>query len=171
MKILVYGFKPYKNYKENITEKIIRKIRNRKYLVKIIFPVKFEKHTFLKKIRTINPDIILGLGQHPRSKKIRIERKAINLKRKNKKEKPKIISKNKPFSFFVNVKLKKDRTSWISYDAGKYVCNFSMYVISDFSKNRGIKFAFIHIPKDYNVDKAVKFVESKIDEMIKAPRG
>ncbi|RLF33066.1 MAG: hypothetical protein DRN08_05900, partial [Thermoplasmata archaeon] len=128
MKILVYGFKPYKNYKENITEKIIRKIKNRKNLVKIIFPVKFEKRIFLEKIRTIKPNIILGLGQHPRSKKIRIERKAINLKRKNKKEKPEFISKNKPFHLFVNVKLKKDKISWISYDAGKYVCNFSMYV-------------------------------------------
>ncbi|MDD5217888.1 MAG: hypothetical protein PHS88_07270 [Candidatus Omnitrophica bacterium] len=169
MKILVYGFSPYKNYSENITERIIRKIRNRKDLTKIIFPVAFQKHIFLEKIRKNNPGVILGLGQHPRSKKMRIERKAVNLKRENKQEQAKIISKNKPAHLFINVKLKKDNNSWISYDAGKYVCNFSMYVISDFSKNKNIKFAFIHIPKDYSVNKAVKFVESKIDEMIKTP--
>lgn len=126
-----------------------------------------KKKYFWKKIRKNKLDIILGLGQHQRSKKMRIERKAVNLKRESKKVKAKIISKSKPLHFFVNFKLKKDKTFWISYDAGEYVCNFSMYVISDFLKNKDVKFAFIHIPKDCNINKAVKFVESKIDEMIK----
>jgi len=167
MKILVYGFKLYKNWKENITEKIIRRIKNRKNIKKIIFPPKFEKKLYLENIAKHKPDLILGLGQHPRSRKIRIERKAVNLKRHNKKEKPKIISRNKPRYQFVNLRLKKDKNSRISYDAGKYVCNFSMYVISDFCKNKNIKFAFIHIPKDYDMKKAVSFVGSRINEIQK----
>lgn len=167
MKILVYGFKLYKNYNENITEKIIRKIRDQIGLTKVVFPVKLQKQIFLDKITKNKPDIILGLGQHSRSNKMRMERKAVNLKRKNEQKKSKIISKNKPPHLFVNFKLKKDKASWISYDAGKYVCNFSMYVISDFARNKDIRYAFIHVPKDYNLDKAVKFIESKIDEMVK----
>lgn len=169
MKIFVYGFGQDKNYKKNITEKIVQKVRNQRGLTKVIFPVEFQRQIFLDKIIKNKPDVILGLGQHPRSKKIRIERKAVNLKRKNRKEKSKIISKHKPSHLFVNIKLKNDNASWISYDAGKYVCNFSMYVISDFATKKGIKYAFIHIPKDYNVNKAVKFIESKINEMVKIP--
>ena len=137
MKLLIYGFK-YKSQKENITEEIIRKIRIKKNLVKVIFPVKFEKKIFLEKIKKHKPTIILGLGQHKRSKKIRIERKAINFKRHSKKEEPGVISKNKPKYQFVNLRLKKDKNSWISYNAGKYVCNFSMYILSDFSGNKNI---------------------------------
>jgi len=159
MKVLLYGFKPYKKWKENITEKIIRKIRNRKNLKKIIFDVEFNKKNFIDEIKKYNPDVIIGLGQHPRSKKIRIERKAVNLKTHNKKEVPKKISKKGPKYLFVNLKLKKDKNSWISYDAGKYVCNYSMYMISDFFKSKNIKFAFIHLPKDIGLDPAVKNIE------------
>jgi len=166
MKILVYGFKPYKHFKENVTEEIIRKIGNRPCLRKVIVPVKFKSDYFLKRIKKIKPDIILGLGQHPRGRKIRIERKAINSKQYNK-ERPEIIYKNKPKYYFVNLKLKKDKNSWISYDAGKYVCNFSMYIISDFLKNKGVKFAFLHIPKNYTLKRATRFVETKIDEILK----
>ncbi len=165
MKILIYGFKPYKKWKENIAEKIISKVRKRENLEKLIFPVKFKKEIFLEKIKKSKPDIILGLGQAPRSRKIRIEKRAVNLKKYNKKEKPKIIFRNKPKYLFVNLKLKKDNSSRISYDAGKYVCNFSMYVISDYCKNKNIKFTFIHIPKNYNLNKATKFIESKINEV------
>ena len=159
MKILIYGFKPYKKWKENISENIIRKIRNRKNLKKVIFDVRFNKKNFIDEIKKFNPNIIIGLGQHPRSKKIRIERKSVNLKRENKKEVPKKISKKGPKYLFVNLKLNKDKNSWISYDAGKYVCNYSMYIISDSSKSKDVKFAFIHMPKDIGLNPAVKYIE------------
>lgn len=167
MKILVYGFKPFQGLEENITEKVVENIKNRKNLRKIVFPVKFEKKMFLDEIERFKPDIILGLGLHSRGKKNRIERRAVNLKQLSKKDLPKPIYKNKPKYLFATLKLKKNKESWISYNAGKYVCNFFMYTILDFTKNKNTKFAFIHIPKDYNLNKAVKFVESKIDEIIK----
>ncbi len=52
MNILVYGFGPYKQHKENITEKIIRKIR--KNVIKVVFPVKPEKSCFWRRLRDIN---------------------------------------------------------------------------------------------------------------------
>ena len=161
MKILLYGFKPYKKWKENISEKIVRNIKDRKNLKKFIFDVDFNKK-FIKKIKRFNPDIIIGLGQHPRSKKIRIERKAINLRRKNKKEIPKPISKKGSKYLFVNLKLKKSKDSWLSYNAGKHVCNYSMYVILEFFKDK--KFAFIHFPKRYNVNKGVRYIEDILQD-------
>ena len=100
------------------------------------------------------------MGQSSKGEKIKIERKAINLRKDNKVNK---ILKNKPRYQFVNLKLQKDRNSWISYNAGRGVCNFSMYVILDFIKNKNIKFAYLHIPKDFNFGKAIKFVNNKIN--------
>lgn len=166
MRILVYGFGPYKDHGANISERVVRRIRARKNLVRAVFPVEFKRRIFIDRIRASCPDIILGLGMHPRSRRIRIERKAANLKSRDRREEPVKILKNKPEFLFVNKRLRKDDNSWISYNAGKYVCNYSMYVISDFSRNRDIRFAFIHIPKDYNLDKAVEFAETKINEML-----
>ena len=121
MKVLVYGFGPYMNYKENITETIVKKLKS---VSKQLFDVKFGKNQFINAVKDF--DVIIGLGQHPRSKKLRIERKAVNLKWKSRKETPKPIFKDKPQQSFVTLKIKKDKDSWLSYDAGKYVCNYSM---------------------------------------------
>lgn len=169
MKILIYGFGPYKEWKDNFSVKTIKKIK-RKNLIKIIFPVELKKKVYLDKIKRFKPDVILGIGQdpRPRSNKIRIERKARNVWRHTKKEKVKKISKNKPSYYFVNLKLKKAKEAWLCYNASDYACNFSMYVMMEFikTKNKNIRYAFFHIPRNYNLKKAVRFVESKIDEAI-----
>ncbi|TAK06247.1 hypothetical protein EPO44_05600, partial [bacterium] len=48
------------------------------------------------------------------------------------------------------------------YDAGDYVCNYSMYVILDHLKRRRLlsRFGFIHIPHDYNPARARRFILS-----------
>ncbi|OGD62483.1 hypothetical protein A2160_00170 [Candidatus Beckwithbacteria bacterium RBG_13_42_9] len=163
-KILIYGFDPYQGFKENISAEIVRKIPGRNNLTKVIFPVKFNAHIFRQKIKEIDPNIIIGLGQRPRSRKIRIERKAQNLFGV-KAEKPKIILKNHPKYLILNLKLNADKNSYISYKTGRYVCNFSMYVISHFCQNKNIKFSFLHIPQKYHLAKAVKFIEEKIKEI------
>lgn len=164
MKILLYGFKPYKKFKSNITEEIINKISPRKDLRKVVFPVKFNKEIFLKEVRFYKPDIIIGLGQHARGKKIRIERKTINLKGNKDKGYRAIDRKGTKFQF-VNLRLKKDNISRLSYKAGKYVCNFSIYILSKWSRENNVKFAFLHIPKSFNASLAVNFVESKIEKV------
>lgn len=163
-KILVYGFGPYDGYKKNITEEVIRKLRKRKDLVKVVFPVKFEKKMFLDKIRKSKPDVILGLGQCRAGSKIRIERKAVNKKKVSKKGKTTPIYKNKPARMLATLKIKRDKDSRISYDAGKHVCNFSMYVILNYCREKDIRCAFLHIPYDYDVRKAVKFITNKIKD-------
>lgn len=170
MKILIYGFGPYKEWKDNFSTKIVKKIK-RKNLIRVVFPVELKKKVYLDKIKRFKPDIILGIGQdpRPRNNKIRIERKARNVWRHTKKERIKKISKNMPSYYPVSLKLKKTKEAWLCYNASDYACNFSMYVIMEFIKtrNKNIKYAFFHIPRYYNLKRAVRFVESKIDESIK----
>jgi pyrrolidone-carboxylate peptidase len=159
MNILIYGFKPYKEHEHNITESIVKRLK-KKNITKVIFPARFDKKLFLKRIKTAKPDVIIGLGQHPRTRKIRQERKAVNLYRKSKKEKPRKITKG-PKHYFSTLIFPKKKQILTSYNAGMYVCNFSMYTILD---NTDLPFAFFHIPKDYNVSKAVKYLESIMKE-------
>lgn len=163
VKILLYGFKRYGKNKINISEEIIKKIPSRKNLKKLIFPVVFERNIFLKAVEDFKPDLILGLGQYPRGKKIRIERKAINLKG-TKIKGYQLIAKNGPKFRSVNWRFKKDRNSRLSYNAGKFVCNFSMYVLLGWLRKNQTKFAFLHVPKDFKVDLAVRFLSKEIYE-------
>ena len=125
MKILLTGFKPYDEFKVNITEKIVRRVNKKGGLKKIIFPVVFKKGLIINKIKKLKPDIVLSLGQHPRAKLLNIERKAKNQKKKRK-ERIKKINQKGPKQYFVNLKLKKIKGTRLSYNAGSYVCNFLM---------------------------------------------
>lgn len=165
MKILLYGSGPYRQYKDNISEKIVKLIKQRKGLVKKIFPVKFDKQQFINQIKKTKPDVIIGLGQCSKCRKIKIERRAQNFKRNNKDEKQKVILKGGPKYLYTSLKLKKDNNSRISYDAGDYVCNFSMYIILNYVKDKNIRFGYIHIPRNYDLNKAAIFVENKIKEI------
>jgi pyroglutamyl-peptidase len=165
MKFLIYGFEPFGKYKENVTEKIVGSIPSMSGLEKIVFPVKFDREQFTDAVKKYSPDIILGMGQHPRGGLIRIERKAVNLKRDRKGKKPEQIIPGKP-DLFTSLRLEDDEDSWISYNSGLYVCNFSMYILSDFVKDTDTKYGFLHIPQDYLVRKAVSIIGRRMDEMI-----
>lgn len=159
MKILIYGFKPFKKYKKNISEEIVKRLNKRKY-IKVILPIVYKKKYILNKIKKHQPDIIIGFGQTGR-KLIKIERKAKNTCEK---ERPKVkekINLKGPKQYLVNLKLRNTLGTRISYNAGEYLCNFSMYVVLDFIKKKRLKtkFAFIHIPKNYGLRKAVKVVK------------
>ena len=159
MKVLIYGFGPWGKLKENITEEVLIKIKNRKNLRKVVFDVRFCRNQFIEEIVKFKPEIIIGMGQYPQGNKLRIERRAINLKKDLKEER---ILKNGPNFLFSTLRIKNSNNFKISYNAGKYVCNYSMYVISDFIKNKNIKFSFVHIPREYNVAMAVKQIEEII---------
>jgi pyrrolidone-carboxylate peptidase len=48
----------------------------------------------------------------------------------------------------------------ISYDAGDYVCNFSMYVILDYLRRhrQDARFGFVHVPHYYDLKRAAGFL-------------
>jgi len=162
MNILIYGFRPWGKSKENITEKILAEVKNEKDMKKIVFEVKFDRKQFIKEIMKINPKIIIGLGQCSAGNRLRVERRSVNLKKDGLSKNPSLISRNGSQFLFSSLRINKNEHLGISYDAGKYVCNYSMYVISDFIKNRNIKFGFIHIPREYSVSKAARQVEDII---------
>ncbi len=163
--MLVTAFEPFKDYSENITEKVLKILPESKNLVKRLLPVRFEKKIFIDVIKNTSPDIVIALGQYPRGKKIRIERKAVNLKRDNKEDVPQKITNNGVDILFTSLKLKDDSMSRITYDSGMYVCNFSMYTSLEFLNSSNIKYCFLHIPKDNDVALTRDWLLDKIHEI------
>jgi len=160
-KTLVYGFRPFLDVEENISASVVRALRPRGGLVKRVFDVKFHRSQFIDAVRAADAELVLGLGLHGRARKLRIERRAVNVRRSP--HKPcRPIRAGGPDYRFVSLKIRPSALSTVTYDAGTYVCNFSMYVLSEFCESRGIPYAFVHVPPDARVRDVVKFVDSVI---------
>ena len=89
MRFLIYGFGPYRQFQDNVTEKILRELPRRGGRKKIVFPVRFHKGQFLNAIKQHRPDVILGLGQCTYGQRLRIEAQAANRRRNSPDEKAK----------------------------------------------------------------------------------
>jgi pyroglutamyl-peptidase len=151
-RILIYGFGPYRNFQDNVTEKIVRRLPRRRWLHKMIFPVRFSKRQFTDAIRQRHPDIVLGLGQCSRGRRLRMEMGAANKRRNNRAEKTRPIVPNGALRLPANLKLDLGREARPSRNAGDYVCNYSMYVMLDFLNKHRLptRFAFVHVPYRYD---------------------
>src|SRR5437870_9111916 len=161
MHLLIYGFGPYLGFHDNVTEKVVRKFPKRRWLNKVIFPVRFQRSQFINAIKAYDPDVILGLGQCSRGRFLRIESTAINKRRNSKSEKARRIaadSSRRLSTFFFSSRRRHTRSS---KDAGEYVCNYSMYVILDFLKRRRlpVRYGFIHVPRGYDPRKATRILK------------
>lgn len=166
MRILLYGFGPYHQFKDNVTEKIVRAFPNRRGLRKVVFPVRFHKDQFTRVLKTYRPDVVLGLGQCSRGRLLRQERRAVNRRRKSSNEKSTPISGAGPPALFTDLSLKLARRSKWSQDAGNYVCNFSMYVMLDYIKRRKlpVRYGFVHVPRGYDVKQALRLLRGAVDD-------
>lgn len=167
MRLLVYGFGPYREFRDNITEKILRKFPQRSGLKKIVFPVRFHKVQFISAVKKHKPDVILGLGQCSRGRRLRIETQATNRRRNNPNGKGRPIITREPLRLRTDLKMALGPQGKASNKAGDYVCNYSMYVILDFIKRRRlpIRFGFIHIPQKYDDKKAMRLLEKAIGKI------
>ena len=167
MRILLYGFGVYRNFKENVTEKIIRRWPRRRQLSKIIFPVRFHRRPFVDAVRKHDPEVILGLGQCSRGRRLRIEQRAVNKRRNDRRERAKPIIRGGPRQFRANLGLDISSQARISRNAGDYVCNYSMYVILDYLKRRRLpaRYGFVHVPHDYDPRKAMRSLLKTIDRI------
>lgn len=160
---IIYAFSPLEERLTNISAEVLKRLGSReKYLTKI-FPAKFNKHQFLE-LLSVNPESILGLGQYPRGKQVRIERKAINLFGRKKVGIYKPIVSDGPKHLFASYKLHPTERSRISYFAGRYVCNFSYYHLLLATKKTATKVGFIHIPKSMKVDEAVREITQIVEK-------
>jgi pyroglutamyl-peptidase len=157
MRILIYGFGPYHQFNDNVTEKIVRALPKRRELKKIVFAVRFHKGQFTRALKDFRPDVVLGLGQCSRGSLLRQERRAVNRRRHSGDEKPRHIARAGPPKLFTNLNLKLSRHAKWSQDAGNYVCNFSMYVMLDYIKRRKLPthYGFVHVPRGYDPKKAL----------------
>ena len=167
MRLLIYGFGPYRHFQDNVTEKIVRRLPRREGHKKIVFRVKFHKAQFLNAIKQHRPDLILGLGQCAHGERLRIEAQAANRRRNSPDDKARSILPGGSPSLKTNFRLALGRQGKSSNKAGEYVCNYSMYVILDFIKRHRlpIRFGFIHIPHGYDDKKAIRILEKAIDKI------
>ena|SRR5262245_28282652 len=165
MRLLIYGFGPYRQFSENITAKIIASLPEHPDLIPVVFPVRFQRRQFIEVIERHRPDCILGLGQSTR-RRIDIESRAQNRRRKDGASPARVIFKKKPQWLLTTLGPKASRRAGKSTDAGDYVCNYSMYVILDYiaSKKLNIPFGFIHIPHDCEWRKAREFVRDILSQ-------
>jgi pyrrolidone-carboxylate peptidase len=171
MLVMVYGFGPYRQFENNITQQIVRKLPSSPNLQKIVFPVRFDKKQFTDAVKKHRPDFVLGLGQSSRGRLLRIERRAVNKRRDDKKQKLRPIVRGGPKWLQTHLRQEKSalgRQAKLSSDAGDYVCNFSMYVILDYLRRHtgGIaQFGFVHIPHRYDPKKATRFVRKVLNQL------
>lgn len=159
MKILVSGFEKFDGLEENPSQILVESLHG---VESIILPVTF-KECFQKlkeKIEQCQPDIVICTGLAGIRDEITPERIAINLIEAripdNEGNQPigEKISANGPDGLFATIPIKKmaevaARTgvkASVSNTAGTYVCNFLMYKVLEFTKDKNIKSGFIHIP-------------------------
>ena len=160
MRVLVYGFGAYRQFRDNITARIIESLPKTPRLVTEIFAVRFQRRQFIAALYRHRPDVVLGLGQSSR-KKVDVETRARNCRRADMTDKLRPIFKDRPKSLPMTLKIRAGRSLRRSNDAGDYVCNYSMYVLLDAiaREPRKVRFGFIHIPHNWELDKAVQLVQ------------
>lgn len=158
---LIYGFGPYDGFEENLSEAVVSALKVRRGLITKVFDTRFDRSMLLRPLKDYSPKVIIGLGQHPRARKLRLERKAVNRWAKRDGVLKPILGSG-PDSYYANFKLPHTRHTTRTYDAGTYVCNFSMYVYLDYCKNTETKFAYIHIPRSFAVSRVVRYLENAL---------
>jgi pyrrolidone-carboxylate peptidase len=167
--ILIYGFRKFEHYSSNISESVIAALPKSAGVVTTIFDVEFDSEMFKKKFDTTHPEFIIGLGQHSRAHKIRIERRAQNLMRPGRKPPGRPIERNQRQTVISNLSLPVCAGTTLTYDAGTYVCNYSMWQTYRWCQQHSAYWAFLHIPQRGNILEVVEYIK-KICEMIKRAR-
>ncbi len=166
-KILITGFEPFGEYKNNPSEDLVHFINSHNKeledcIIKgVVLPVTyFESWEILNQnISTFKPDIVISLGYAPDSKGIIIESTAKNydggiFDNSGKSHYGAIIpnwplryDNTLPIEKMNNALIKNDFSSFISNDAGEYLCNHIFYNLMHYGRSvPKVKAGFIHIP-------------------------
>lgn len=155
--VLLYGFGPYDNHETNISGELVKGMQLPQGVQRRVFDVCFDRSMFIDALDACDPDVVIGLGQSARSRKIRIERKAVNLMGERGENKRPINTQG-PDHLFMSLDVPHDDRVRLSYDAGTYVCNFSMYVIAEYCLDSGRRCGFLHLPRRLSLSQAGVFV-------------
>ena len=168
--ILIYGFRKFEHHSSNISESVIADLPKSTGLVTRVFDVEFDSKMFKREFDSTRPEFIIGLGQHSRARKIRIERRAQNLMLPGRKPPSRKIQRNQRQTVISNLRLPVSSGTTLSYDAGTYVCNYSMWQMHSWCQQHSAYWSFLHVPQHGNVLEVVEYL-MKICEMIKRARG
>lgn len=129
--VLIYGFGPYMGFADNVTETTIRVLPRSLHAQRKVFDVRFDRGMFERTLERIQPEVVIGMGQHPRARKLRIER----------------MARSGRSVRAVSLGLPRTADTTVTYDAGRYVCNFSMWVVQGWCAKNDARFAFLHVPR------------------------
>jgi len=160
-RILVTGFKPFKNIRINTSEVLVKELEKRVFpgfiLETAVLPVSFKNapEKLIRRVEVFKPDILIMTGIALGIKNLELEKVALNIYNKGK-QKDLLISPDGPEAYFTNypiVKILKKLSnkgipSAISYTAGQYVCNYLYYKAAHHIISSGceILFGFLHLP-------------------------
>lgn len=167
VKVWVYGFEPFKHYRRNITAELLADFPALPGVQIDVLPVRFEAELFLKPVRQLQPRYVLGLGQCPRGELLRIERRAFNRMRDKSTGLDAPIDPGGPATLNTAWRLQPGSRCRDSYDAGRYVCNFSMYVLGQQAAQQGFASAFLHLPRQFNLNQARREVLRQLTKVLK----
>ena len=158
-KILLYAFSSWGKNNINLSAAVLQELDFP--IDKMVLQVRFDQQPFLDMLAHDYTHII-GLGQYPRGNLIRIEQVAHNVY--GTKSKGFQVIDPGPAKLFVDLDLQPTKDSYLTYDAGKYVCNYSMYTILR-NKQQRQKYAFLHIPKKVELHQAVECVSEILKQV------
>jgi pyrrolidone-carboxylate peptidase len=166
MRILVYGFGPYREFRNNITETIIKTLPPLPGLRTAIFAVRFNRRQFIEVLERHKPYHVIGLGQCMRDR-TELESRARNRKQTSDMRPAKPIRKSG--AEFLPTTLDIDLGSEVGHSdtAGDYVCNYSMYVMLEYIGRSGgdCRFGFLHIPHNIDSEKGAAVVMRAIAQI------
>lgn len=167
MKILVTGFDPFGGESINPAYEVVKRLRDSisgAEVVKLQIPTAFNESIkkTADKIKEINPDFVLNIGQAGGRSGITVERVAININdaripdNLNQQPVDTKIDEAGENAYFASIPIKaivqairhKKIPAAVSDSAGTYVCNHIMYGVLNYihKNNLNIKAGFIHIP-------------------------
>jgi len=171
MRLLLYGFGPYRQFRDNVTARIIKALEKQTGVRKFVMPVRFQRRQFVELLERFQPEMILGLGQSSR-RRIEVESRAKNQRRARKGAKARPIFRYERQFLSTTLSIKAGQAVGKSKSAGDFVCNYSMYVLLDAIARRGLptRFGFVHIPHDYDEKKARRIVEQIVAKCLRAPK-
>jgi len=168
-RILVTGFEPFGGYKKNPTEELVGYINSHVkegeidgcVIKGLTLPVTYFKSWEIlnQHINNFKPDFVISLGYAPNSNQIRIESTANNNDEgfldNDEKSHSGVIITNGPLRYknalpiekINDTLIKNGFSSYISNDAGGYLCNHIFYNLMHYGGNgTKMKAGFIHIP-------------------------
>ena len=164
--VLVTGFEPFGAFATNPSQLIAETLNgtslNDAELIGIVLPVDFNKslERAIEAVKRYHPNLVISVGLAARSKVVRVEKIAVNLKRFQNDDGtwsfPQRIDKHGPF-FRVTTLHTSDITRKIqdaqipvrqSFFAGFYICNALYYGLIGYVNDQNINttICFLHVP-------------------------